>query len=583
MIRGLNLADRLRWPALPNLGLILPILYAIQLMAAQPGPECALSLELQQKVAAHPSAAAYDELGAYFGQRDNFSCAIAAFQSSLKLEPRSAETRYYLALAFLANNNAQRASEELRRALKLNPDLPQGHMNLGAALNRLNQMDAAIDQFYTALQQDPKSAITLDWLTKSLISAKRFPEAIALLKNGPRTEAMQMNLVSAYSKSGNDDEALRILLSMAKEWPSSSTVHSGLATIYIQQNRYREGASELQEALQLKPADGLVRISYVRVLLRLGDFKTARQILQEYLPQHLNEFEPLSLMGIVDRLAGNYPEAKDFLLRSLPMKPDDYDTRYNLGFVLAKSGQPVEAREQLEKALQLHPASLEVRFQLAGVLRSLGLQDDSQRQLDLYQHGLAEREAKDVAAAKYQQAVQYLKVGEIQKAVDSDKEAAEEDPQNSKILYHLAMALDRKRDYEGERSVLERTIALDPGSASVHNQIGYIILQAGRSAEAEKEFKIALSLNPHYAEAQNNLGTLYGQQGNDAAAEELFRQAVSNDPGYAQAFVNLGVTLASESRFADADAALQSAVRIDPDNKEAKDACAMVEAEMKQK
>jgi tetratricopeptide (TPR) repeat protein len=581
VIRRLLLANHARWPAWQKFGLLLPVLYGLQLMLAQPSQNCPSPLALQEEVAAHPSAAAYDQLGAYFGQRDNFSCAISAFQSSLKLEPRSAETHYYLALALLANNDAQHASEELRLALKLNPDFPQGHMNLGAALNRLNQMDAAIDEFYTALQQDSKSAITLDWLTKSLISEKRFPEAIALLKNEPRTEVLQMNLVSAYSKSGNDDEALRILLGMVKEWPSSSTVHSGLATIYIQQRRYREAATELQEALQLNPADSLVRTSYVRALIRLGDFKTAREILQEYLPQHRNEFEPVFLMGMVDRLAGNYLEAKDLFLKALSMKPDDYDTRYNLGIVFVKSGQPVQAREQLEKALQLHPSSLEVRFQLAGVLRSLGLQDDSQRQLDLYQHGLAEQEAKDVAAAKSQQAVQYLKAGEIQKAVDSYKEAAEEDPQNSKVLYQLAMALDRKRDYEGEQSVLEKTIALDPGFASAHNQIGYLILQAGQSAEAEKEFKIALSLDPHYAEAQNNLGTLYGQQGNDAAAEQLFRQAVRNDPGYAQAFVNLGVTLASESRFAEADSALQYALRIEPNNKEAKDACAMVEAQMK--
>ena len=90
---------------------------------------------------------------------------------------------------------------------------------------------------------------------------------------------------------------------------------------------------------------------------------------------------------------------------------------------------------------------------------------------------------------------------------------------------------------------------LDAKLAPVHNQLGFLELQAGQSANAEDQFKSAIALDPQYAEAQNNLGVLYGRAGKNSEAEQLFRKATENNPQYGQAFANLGLILASESRY----------------------------------
>ena len=572
---------RVHGPPLRSLLRLLVFLSAsVPALAGSVSPKCEASSSLQQKIVAHPSAEAYDELGAYFGQNSKFSCAISAFRSSLLLMPNSSQTHYYLALALLDSGDAEPAARELRTALKLKPDLPQARLSLGVALSQLNQLDAAIEEFYAALKADPRSVTALDWLTKSLISASRYPEAIALLKNGPQEEVLQMNLAIAYSKAGDNEQAIEILSQILKERPSSAAAHSGLATVYTQQQRYHDAAAEFQETLRLNPQDDLARISYIKVLIVLAECQTALPLLQKYRERHPDEFESLYLLGAVDRELGNYDGARDMLTQAVKMNPDHYDARYNLGVVLAKLGKPAQARAQLEKASQLDPSSSDAHFQLAAVLRSLGLQDEAREQLDLYHASTAARAKKDIAAAKATQAKESLQENEIQTAVDLYKEAAAEDPANSRIFYDLAMALDRKGDYQGERESLERAAALDPRFARPHNQIGFLSLQAGQVADAEKEFKTAIALDPHFAEAQNNLGVLYGQKGNDAEAERLFRQAIRNDPSYAQSFINLAVTLASESRFAEADLVLQDALRIQPDNQEAQEAHAMIHAEI---
>ena len=55
-------------------------------LAAQDGGTCKGPAGLEQAIKAHPSAGAYDALGAYFGQRQKISCAISAFESAVHLD-----------------------------------------------------------------------------------------------------------------------------------------------------------------------------------------------------------------------------------------------------------------------------------------------------------------------------------------------------------------------------------------------------------------------------------------------------------------------------------------------------------------
>ncbi len=544
--------------------------------------KCKPPAGLGQQVAAHPSAAAYNTLGAYFGQQGDYACAISAFRSSLRLQANSWETRYYIALALLATGDPRAAATELRRSLQLNPDMPKVHMTLGMALTQFNQIDDAIEEFNAVLKVDPQSVTALDWLGKSLISQQRYSAAIAVLKNGPPDEVLQMDRVVAYSKSGDNTQAIQLLLQMAEERPSSAVPHSGLATVYTEQRRYQDAAREFQEDLRLNPQDNLARVSYVRVLVLLADFKTALPIAQDYLRLNPHDFDALYLTGVINRELGNYTEANDMLTQAISINPDHYDCRYNLGLVLASSGQPEEARRQLEKAIQLDPTSSEAHFELAAVLRSLSLPDEAREQLQLCQGILKDRARRDEAATNAYQAKDFFQKGEFQKAVDLYQEVVKQDPKNWLMFYDLALALDRKGDRQSERDALQRAVELNPRSAEVHNQIGFLGQQAGQTAAAEKEFKTAISLDPNYAEAQNSLGVLYGQQGNDSQAERFFRMAIKSDPGYAQALVNLGATLASESHFAEADAMLQKALQIEPANNEAQELRAMIKAEVNQ-
>ena len=104
----------------------------------QPASACKGPAELESVIHSHPSAGAYDALGAYFGQHQKLSCAISAFESALRLEPDSWEARFNLSLALIQNRQPERAVRELRIAVRAKPEDPLGHTALGVALSDLH-------------------------------------------------------------------------------------------------------------------------------------------------------------------------------------------------------------------------------------------------------------------------------------------------------------------------------------------------------------------------------------------------------------------------------------------------------------
>ena len=543
---------------------------------AQVPADCKGPAELERVLATHPSAGAYDALGAYFGQRQELKCAIAAFEAAVHQDTKSWEARFNLALALLQKHEPARATRELRVAVRLKPDNALGHIALGEALGELEQNEAAVEEFKLALKAEPKSVPALDGLAKALIAQKRYSAAIAYLKDAPTDPLLQDDLAVAYSSSGDVAEAVKLLEGLVQQDPTSADRRARLGIAYTQESQFRQAEDEFREALRLDPSNDVTRLSYVKALIILAEFQTDLPEIQSYYRRKPHDFEGLYLMGVVDRGLGNYADAEPLLRQAVALNPNHYQSRYNLGFVLAKLGKPQEARIHLEKALQLKPESSEARFQLAAVLRSLGQDERAQEELEKFQEKKQKSVKENVAGTKVKQANEFLEQGDYQRAVDYYREAVAEDPGNARTYYDLALALDRLGQIAEEREALKKAIELDSKLARAHNQLGFLSMQAGQELEAEKELRAAVTLDPDYAEAENNLGVLCGQQGKNKEAEGLFRQATENNPQYTQAFVNLGLILAGESRFSEAEPVIRNALKISPDNSQALTALAMV-------
>jgi len=118
-------------------------------------------------------------------------------------------------------------------------------------------------------------------------------------------------------------------------------------------------------------------------------------------------------------------------------------------------------------------------------------------------------------------------------------------------------------------TLFARNLAVTGGDAVGHDGLGLALLDAGRAAEAEVQFRESIRLLPDYARTHVRLGLALAGQGQTDAAAAAYGEALRVMPDYAPAHVNLGSLLLGQGRYDEAVRVLEEALRIEEDQPEA--------------
>ena len=91
-------------------------------------------------------------------------------------------------------------------------------------------------------------------------------------------------------------------------------------------------------------------------------------------------------------------------------------------------------------------------------------------------------------------------------------------------------ALKAKGDAAGALEVYEQAAHLDPKSAALQDEVGFLLAVLNRRAEAIESFQRALDLDPKFAPAQYHLGAAYWLEQNPALGIPHLQSAAALDP-----------------------------------------------------
>ena len=494
---------------------------------------------MKAQLASKPSADAYADLGKWFGERKQYRCAAQAFASAFKLQPDSASFATMWGLSLYSAGETEAAIDPLRRAASLNPADARPHLVLGSALDGAGRTAEAEREWRAALAIDPGSAAALDQLSSDLLSDKDYAGIIALLeqpaRQPQRTAQQNLNLGLAYAKTLQLHEAEKVLHDGLDSTPDSAPLANELAVVLMLLERPEDADKVLTTALDRHPGDLNTQVLYLRVLVsRHAD--NAMQFGKKLILVAPRNWEVLYLNAQLAMRDGDLPTARAYLERSVALKSDYYQSHTELANVLFSLKDLPGAKAQLEKAIELGDQEPAVQYQLAKVLQNLGETAQAQEKMQVYQAMRKAEADRALAVGKIELGDRAMAAGDAAQAVAFYREAIADAPNEARIAYKLARALEKTNDLTGEKAELERAIQLDP----------------------------------HLAEAQNQLGYLAGKSGDLAQAESCYRAAVHASPSYLVAWINLAATLADEAKWQEARQAASHALEIDPNSAEAR-------------
>lgn len=259
--------------------------------------------------------------------------------------------------------------------------------------------------------------------------------------------------------------------------------------------RFTEALSLYDKTIIVEP--GLARAHLWRgnLLVKMGDANSALAAYTTALSCDPEYAAALFNLGNTHYQLGQYDKALVFFRQAIAKKPDFADAEVSMGCVHEDLGQFDEAIASYRRALKIKPDYAEVHRNLGNLLKNL---------------------------RRFEEALVSLKQAENIKA----------DAETCGSLGNIHAEL---REYEKAIAYQRRAIAIDPGSAIAHNNLGNLLKDMGQLEEAEACFRKSFELAPENDEAFSNLLFCLGHKPN-IAPEELFDEHRKFGEHYETAF-----------------------------------------------
>jgi tetratricopeptide (TPR) repeat protein len=167
----------------------------------------------------------------------------------------SAEARLLLGTTKMNAQEYAEALVDLKKAVELNPQLPDVYSYYGLALLTTGDVAAASDAFRKELESNPNDFVSNLQLGAVLKQDQRYDEARRFFERAlrvrPGDPAVRYQLATLDLLAGMLDQACAKLEQLIKETPQFVEAHVSLATVYYRLKRKADGDRERELVLKL--------------------------------------------------------------------------------------------------------------------------------------------------------------------------------------------------------------------------------------------------------------------------------------------------------------------------------------------
>jgi tetratricopeptide (TPR) repeat protein len=326
-----------------------------------------------------PAAGQHLQAGTEADKQRHFDVAIAEFKKVTELEPNLPDGFVNLGQAYMENEDYGAAIPPLKRALELAPDLAGAHRLLGYALLAQGYNAEAISHLEKI--QEPTA------LGIAQIGTGQLPQAVT-------------NLQAALAKYPNDPDLLyylgrasgllskQAIDTLLAAYPDSARAHQAMAENYFVLRQMPQAEKEFREAMRLRPDAPEVHLELGLVYTGSSQWAKAEEEFRSQTKLEPGNAEAAYRLGSALLQQGKGREARTELERANRLRPDMPETLYSLGKAAALAGDSAAAERAWTKLLSIENQTVlaaQTHFALAGLYRKQGKTTDAARETQEFQ------------------------------------------------------------------------------------------------------------------------------------------------------------------------------------------------------
>jgi len=481
-------------------------------------------------------------LGRLYRLNNDLQKAENEFKTAVKLQPDSEEAVTTLAYLYNEEGDSTRAVQALNSV----PDAGRSaklYSALGYTYEQQKQYKQAIEAYRHAIELDRDNLDAIRGLAQNLMNDGQTDAALDQYKiiadANPEDAQTYLRMAEIYRKQGKFDQALDSLKKAETMVQDSIEVPYQIATVYQAQGRDEEAAQTLKQLLdKTEKADGnytqgeksnrAVFLERLGTIYReMGNNQSALDTFRKMLPLG-DDNAVRGYQQIIDtyREAKQWPQATAAAKEAVQKLPNDRGLKMVLASQLADTGQADTAIEQVKALLKGNADDREVYVALSQMYTRLKRWNEAEQAISKAEQLSTKPEDKTYAV--FVKGSVYEREKKYEQAEEAFKQVLNSDPQNAVALNYLGyMLADRGVRLDEALNYVKKAIDLDPANGAYLDSLGWAYYKLGKYDLAEQNLSKAVQRTPNDPTVQDHLGDVYQKVGRLKQAAAHWERALN--------------------------------------------------------
>jgi putative PEP-CTERM system TPR-repeat lipoprotein len=420
--------------------------------------------------------------------------AQAAFSRAIELDPRTVDARLNLAQLRTREGEFDSAKKLLEEVVARRPDHYLAMLQLAALAGRAGDVNQQANWLERAAAAQPNLPALRLQLALFYLGHQRAQKALETaqlaLQQKPDSIEFLGIVGQAQLQTGKTDEAVLTFERLVKVPPESAEAHFLLARAYGLAGKHDQMQAELNRALELDPSHLPSQVALVRFLVLDGKGEEAGKRMQALKAAHPENLDVLAQEGWLQLHEGRADEA----VKTLQAVVDRSES--------GPSRDVVESLAQAHWQARQWDASVAVR------------------------KGWLENNPKDIPMLlALGQA--YTQLGRLDDAAKAYRDVQAVMPDNVLALNNLAWLLQKTAPDEA-LGYAERANKLAPGTPSIMDTLGWLVLERGDAARAVGLFEEASQKAPDNPQYRYHLAQALHRTGEKDRAKQILEELLAD-------------------------------------------------------